>query len=497
MQTQSLRSASMNSARRARRDWQPLALLALGFFLLMFFFYPFREVFEYDHDEGGNLMQSLLIARGYPLYSEIWNDQPPIFTNLLALGIRAVNAGVDEARLLVLLFSTAMLAGAAHILQAEWGLGHAIAGVFLIVLLPYFIPLSTAVMFGLPAIALAVLSLAALVFWHRTHKRWLLVLSALILSLSVFTKLFTGFLAPIFALGILMSDWRQEGRVAAWRSLLLWSVAFGLLCLVIIVFLIGPANLGELVFVHLEARETLEINTSITGWLGESWPLFIVVIAGGVLAFRERRWLSLYLIAWMSAAYLLLNLHAPVFYHHQLLVTIPSAMLAGIALGELPRLLRERPITGKGLALALLTLAGFGLYLVMRLPASVPDFIHPPSIQEKAYNSSWSQEEQAFMIKIARRAAETRWVVTDMPMYAFRVGLVSPPHLSFVTLKRLSTQELTEEKMIAVIQEYRPEQVLLGRRDFPTVRQFLETDYRLLYERGKRYLYLRKDLKGQ
>jgi hypothetical protein len=82
-------------------------------------------------------------------------------------------------------------------------------------------------------------------------------------------------------------------------------------------------------------------------------------------------------------------------------------------------------------------------------------------------------------------------------MYAFRVGLVAPPYLSFVTAKRLSTGELTEEKIIAVIQEYRPEQVLIGRREFPLVKQYLQQDYRLIYDRGKRFLYFRKDIKGQ
>ena len=483
----------------AIQGWRSfLYLLApLVFFLAVFFFYPFREIFEYNYDEGGQLMKSLLLARGYSLYDEIWSDQPPLLTYLVAGGIRAFNAGVDEARVLILLFSTALLAGAAHTLNQVWGRWHAAAGCLAIFLLPFYVPLSAAVMVGLPAIALAVLALAALTSWQVTHKRWLLVLSALLLCLSVSTKLFTGLLAPIFALGILVGKWRQEGKAAAWRSTLLWSISFAVFCLAVILFLVGPANLGELVFVHLEAREALQTNTAISGWLRESWPLFILAGAGSLLAFMERRWLSLYLIAWMGGAYLLLSLHAPVFFHQQLLVTLPAAMLAGIALGELPRLLHDRPITGMRLGLALLSIAGIGVYLVMRTPLTLPDFYHVPSIQEKAFSSSWSQQQQVFMIKMVRRAPETRWIVTDMPMYAFRTGLINPPYLSFVTAKRLSTLELTEEKMISVIQEYRPEQVLIGRREFPKVKQFLQADYRLLYERGKRYLYLRRDLKGQ
>jgi hypothetical protein len=109
----------------------------------------------------------------------------------------------------------------------------------------------------------------------------------------------------------------------------------------------------------------------------------------------------------------------------------------------------------------------------------------------------WPQQQQVFLIKMAQQAPKTHWIMTDIPMFAFRVGLMNPPYLSFVTAKRLFTQELTDEKIIDVIQEYRPEQVLIGRREFPRVKEFLEMEYRLLYKRGKNSLYLRRDLKGQ
>lgn len=468
-------------------------LLPMVFFAAMFLFYPFRAIFEYNYDEGGELMKSLLLARGYSLYSEIWSDQPPLLTYLLAGGIRAFNFSVDDGRILIILFSTALLAGAAHILRIGWGAWHAAAGVLLIILLPFYVPLSAAVMRGLPAIALAVLSLSSLMVWHATRKRLFLVFSALILCLSVFTKLFTLILVPMYALGILVDGWARAG----WRSLLIWSFSFAVFCLAAISLLVGLDNLDMLMITHLEAREMLKINTTISGWLVESWPVFILAGVGGLLMLLKRRWTSLYLIAWVCGAYLLLTLHSPVFFHQQLLVTVPAAMLAGIALGEVPAIIRLRPIFNSRTLLAVLALASFSVYLALRLPSTLPDFYHLPSIQEKAINSPWQQQTQVFLIKMANRAPETHWVVTDIPMYAFRVGLINPPYISFVTAKRLSTLELTEEKIIALIQEYQPEQVLIGRREFPKVKQYLETDYRLLYNRGKRYLYLRRDLKGQ
>jgi hypothetical protein len=90
-------------------------------------------------------------------------------------------------------------------------------------------------------------------------------------------------------------------------------------------------------------------------------------------------------------------------------------------------------------------------------------------------------------------APETQWFVTDVPMYAFRVGIPVPPPLSVISDKRLATGNLTETQIIDMINKYKPEQIFLGRFEFPELKSFLQDDYKILYTRGKRTLYLRKD----
>lgn len=57
-----------------------------SFFLVVFVLLktPFLREFQFDNDEGINLMKALLFERGFSLYDEIWSDQPPVFTVLLA-----------------------------------------------------------------------------------------------------------------------------------------------------------------------------------------------------------------------------------------------------------------------------------------------------------------------------------------------------------------------------------------------------------------------------
>ena len=85
-------------------------LLAAAFFGLVFLFSPFRERFEFDLDEGVEVIKGFLLARGYPMYTQIWSEQPPLFTYLLAVAFRLFGFEVDVGRILVLLFSALLLA---------------------------------------------------------------------------------------------------------------------------------------------------------------------------------------------------------------------------------------------------------------------------------------------------------------------------------------------------------------------------------------------------
>jgi hypothetical protein len=71
-------------------------------------------------------------------------------------------------------------------------------------------------------------------------------------------------------------------------------------------------------------------------------------------------------------------------------------------------------------------------------------------------------------------ADRTNWIMTDMPMYAFRVGRPVPPNLATFSQKRLATGSLTEEDILAAMREYRPEQVLIARFEIPALEAYLQ-----------------------
>jgi len=466
-----------------------------GFFFLMYSLYPFHEVFEFDPDEGQNAMITLMINRGYSMYSEIWSEHPPLFPYLLDYWLRIFSYEIQTARALVLLFSSILLASAYQFLRNAWGTWHAVAGLILIVLLPYYTRLSVSLMIGLPAIALAMFALAGLQIWHKKRSSVWLIISAVALVLSLYVKLFTAILVPIFMIGIFLDE-RNVQKRHTWfflpRSLLIWLLTFVSLVLILGLSLIGPSELVQMVDFYmrsvkidsyLEAAKIYDINW----FLRDSVPLLLLAVIGGIYTIIAKNWSSIYLIAWTLLAYLTLLWQVPVWYHHQLLVTVPAAILAGVAVGQsigtIPQLIstKEKPILLVSLALISISVLIFSL--VARLPVTLQEFSAPDTLLER---------ERMFLVRSANHAAETVWFVTDTPMYAFRIKASIPPDLAVFSDKRILSGSLSEERILATIVEYRPDQVFLGRFNFPAIEAYLQDDYRLLFARGKRSLYLRR-----
>src|SRR5689334_17245225 len=117
-------------------------VIALIFLVFTFSYYRFRERIQFDSDEGLNLIRSMLAALGHPLYSTVSSDQPPLFTQVLALLLRVVGFEVNPARLLVLLFSTLLVWSGVQFLQVTWGSLAALLFLPMVIMVPRYLELS-------------------------------------------------------------------------------------------------------------------------------------------------------------------------------------------------------------------------------------------------------------------------------------------------------------------------------------------------------------------
>jgi len=480
-------------------------LVGIAFVLLLLAFHPFRDVFQFDPDEGNNVIKALMVDRGYHLYSEVWNDQPPLFTYMLVGWFRLFGWDVEAARLLVLVCAALLVAATYDLLRVTWGHRAALCGAALLPCSSLFVRLSVSIMLGLPAVMLAVVSLWALCRWWRSG-RWVWVsASGAAFALSVLTKLFTAFLAPLLGAAVLIVALRRAdaGR-RWWRALLpplVWSAALAAVALLIVALTVPLGSLDQLYEPHVKARAELQGATFLKQFAGDlqrDWAIGVLAVLGCAWTAARRRWLLAVMPLWGALAFALLIRHAPLWYHHYLLLSVPACLLAGIAAGEtfsrgwIPR---RSSATCLGSAARVA-----GAVLIVSVLVGLVR--NPPGRGNLTERRDQADRER-FVVSLMRAyQPHVSLALVDMQMFAFAAGYPVPPNLTVTSVKRFVTGNLTVADVLRELRERQPGLVVVSWRWVPlrapwqAVVDAVRGRYALVYsdEELSTRVYARRDL---
>jgi 4-amino-4-deoxy-L-arabinose transferase-like glycosyltransferase len=442
------------------------AVFVLGVLLVM----PLG-LFVYDNDEGINVMKAVLMADGYPLYTETWSDQPPVFTQLLAWSFALFGQSMIVARLLVLVLTTIFVWAFTNTIRLHLGTAAAWVALLLLMLSDNFMRLSVSVMIGLPALSFAMVGIYLLQRFKVSATRhaarlWYLLGGGILLGVAVQTKVFVAFLVPLLALDLV--DWGRNWRDPEERR---WTQVGH-------VVLFGAATVltwGAIgVYYHaLDFNMLLSahLNTNVQsayegegGWgelsryLRFDYGHVLLGLAGAVAILVRRQWSGLLPLSWLVGALILLSNHSPIWYHHYQIVAIPLCWLTAYltplfqaqpdhsstpatavqAVSYLPRI---------GVAVALFFVLVLGY---TRVKESIPLY------NQRSYDAE-------IVALLQQDAANTHWVFTDRAIYPFYAGLPVPPEIAVFSRKRFFGHTLNNTDLLTVMETYQPEQVLLMR----------------------------------
>jgi hypothetical protein len=447
-----------------------------------------------DRDEGFNLMKADLVAGGYRLYSEIWSDQPPLFTHMLVAWREAFGDSDRAARSLVVLLTSIGLASAGR-LTTWMARGDARAGVLAILLLlgARSIPkLGMAVMIGLPAVSVALLAIVLL----RAAMRWGLVGTVAaagagaLFAAAMQIKLFAFILLPMAvvialfpppstlgggkgegpfgdrkdgdrnddggdnALPLTPSQSTGRGRMALLVFALAWAVS---------TYWLAPFHepvwKQQLLVTHMKTGlptddSQLASLRSIASRFLEDGPLMLAAGVCVFLAGREAARRALPAIVWLASSVVVLSQANPLWGHHRVMFSIPAAMIAAVAFGivwsDAER--RKRQIATIAVGIALSWGAVQLAFAVATLGRG--DDAHDPQILSRLRE-----------IAAQNDSTEPTWVISDDPHVVRAAGMLVPPEVAVLSLKRLQ-RDLSEDALAAVVQKYRPVAILLARHNY-------------------------------
>jgi hypothetical protein len=383
---------------------------------------------QIDYDEGVYWQSLRSLAAGNALFTSVYSSQPPAFLLLLLPGHLASGGALVADRLTVLVLALAGIAAAgrtAGLLAGRW------AGLLAAALLaadPLFFRESVALQADGPAVALALVALAAgAESRHRGGRPALALAGAAgaVLALAVLTKLLAVAAAP--ALLVLLA-WPAPGARPLPR---LASAAAGGIVLAAAVLLpfahVWPEVWRQVVGLHLGAR-SLPVGGLDGQTLAREAPVALLGIAGCLVAARRAPLLAATGGAWVAAAALLLAFQHPLWPHHAVAVTAPLALLGG----GLARLVPGRGTVAPAVA------------CIVALTASVV-----PAALVRAQQLPPSADAP---VTAALRAgtAPNDLVVSDDQFAVALAGRDVPPPLVDTSLVRVESGDLTTAEVEAV-----------------------------------------------
>ncbi|WP_315791623.1 ArnT family glycosyltransferase [Fischerella sp. JS2] len=444
--------------------------IVLQLFLILLFislviamrFEPMTQTFQFDYDEGFNLMKAVLYSKGFSLYSQIWNDQPPLFTVILSKWLNLFDHSIFAARLLTLLFSAILIWCFYQIVFFELGHLAAIVATFFLFTSWLYIRLSISVMIGIPSLALAMLAIYCLYRYKQTYYQFYLILSGGCLALSLQIKLFTVFLIPLILLQLLAFHSKikeiKTNRLFLLKSISLWLISLGLIYSLIGVFYQQFWNQEQLLLTHLKQPPDPKVenfnNLQYLNYMSHQDYDYIFIAGIGIWAiiFQKKK-NGLLPLTWLFTATLILLKHQPLWYHYYPLLAIPICWLAAYGVTLLYNLFSQN------------LQKNFSIINIKKivLPASLVVILIGLIIITHPNPRGSVPKNLKLMQMVMKYKNLTHWVFTDNPMYAFYNDLIVPPEIAVMSYKRINSRDLTFREMLAILNKYHPEQIILTR----------------------------------
>lgn len=458
----------------------PILVIAIFITIVLTIKAPIKQTFEYDIDEGFELIKSSLFLNGFSLYKEISNDQPPLFTLILSHWFRLFGPSVYHARILILIFSGILLWAFYGIIKNQWGGFCAFVAVVFLLLSTAYLRLSASIMIGTAALSFAMLSIYFLMLYRKSPLKRFLVLSGIFLSLSLLTKLFTIFILPLIVLEII----QVKRRGHAIFPVFLWLG--GSLTVILPIFMLFfhlnfHMVMQELIQPHLNKLNLPGCNFLII-WrmILTDYDTALLALIGIILLVRQKRWDSFFPVLCLALTLVILLIHRPVWYHYYLPVSIPLNWLAAISFsGFFHTHLRRRWFTGKNAYSVFLrwVTAAVMILTILRLPGKYC------RIRKSVWEGSGHEEHRVVEL-LSKYRKDTRWIFTDRPIFAFYANILVPPELALITEKRKFTDDLSQHYLIDKLEKYKPKLILLNKFKYlgPQVTSYIERNYHKVYQ---------------
>ncbi len=467
---------------------------------LVYYALPLEETFQFGGDENFEILKGFLYSRGFRLYTEIWNDQPPLFTVLLGALFKLTGPSVFAGRLMVLAFATILFVSFYSLVLRTSGRTGAIVAAICLLVSPLFLPFSVSVMQRIPALGMGLFAALLLLRGEAQGRQHWFLLSGIVMGCALQIRLTAAILLPALIIEVLLEETGSNGQGRFWarfRHLSIWFLGIGLSFSAILFYCGGiSANFQTLKVTHFSTALPSEFGGPQNypfdfGLLRTHIEVVIGTAFGICVILWKEHWKRMRLpFVFLITSVIVHLIHRPFWDYYYLHLLIPMVWISGHGVAQTFERASLQP-AGSGLTARLkagsFKLTGIGLCLLLAAIGG-SRFAHDlHSLRERKKVS-----EDRILPIIMKYREGTHWFYTSSGLYAVYAQLPVPPEIAVVSLKRLWSGQITEGEIVSCVKRYQPEQLLLSFDvdQHPLWKSYVVSNYFLAYDDGTNALFV-------
>lgn len=474
-----------------RKQFFCLFLLLFIVFTLIALNAPLNSALAIGGDDQFELGKEQLLHRNPLLASRLSNDQPWLNTIIIAHAFSIFGEYAAIPRLYTLFLMFCLIIAVWHVMGKQTTILTKCLFVAFFLTSHEVLPLSTSAMLEPPALAYSMLAVACSYSPGKAISWWRSYLAGFLFVAAVCTKLTAFIVLPAWCVLLFGFQNQDKSRNQFYRM----GAAF-LIGILVVIILSPSFSFDALWFSHQRAHNL--INHEKLDSFGfkfsdvfNEWSILFSVLLG-LCTLRnthtDSRRITVFAIAWLIVDTFVFLWHKPWWGYYSIHFHIPISILAAQGAGwvitrtwdaiRMKYVESETKETAIGIFSWSLTQSSRDSLFAIVAAIVISTwfgFRLPPFWKEiEDVHFAETSENNSFVPVIQRFAGKAHWMYSNNCRLVFHGGVMQPPELVIMTVKRMFSGELDQNKIIRISQSYHPELLLLAREGEMKDKRFLK-----------------------
>jgi len=444
--------------------------------IILYSILPLGTAVQLSSDEGGELMKASLVHRGFTLYQNIWDDQPPLFTLLINQAFSFGGMSIRSARTMMAVYSILFFILYYTLVKRDKVPVAAIFACWFLVSSPLILVISVAVIQELPTIGFALFSAFIMRIHAPRYRLLFLFASGGLMGLALQVKLTAALMIPSIIIERIFSGpeahsivKRKQAKPSEWlrqSSLALSVWFFGALVTWVTISAFCARGSFE------AAWQAHVFSKALTGFgdpMSRGFPFIQllrhfdcvgIAILGLLVSGNSRCWRECLFPSVLLLTVVCVHVvHRPWWDYYYLHLAVPLAWLAGLGACWLMSMAIEKLTQPECQMFSLNRRLAVGFLCILALALARSEKRLEQSVAE--LRKQERIDANPFISMMKTHAKSTLWCYSEPTIFAFHAGVPSPPELAVISFKRFWSRQIDAKTIAEKCQQYQPEQILL------------------------------------